>query len=128
LPDLKRCAGEVSRILKPGGVFVAFDPNRRNPFMWLYRDKESPFYSSNGVTENERPIIASQVAETFRHIGFDTATDYLSGLHYRYIASAGARRILPLYNFMDNVLFRPSWLKPYSAFILTRGRKTPKAK
>jgi hypothetical protein len=37
-----------------------------NPFMWLYRDRASPFYSLVGVTENARPILAAQVAEMFR--------------------------------------------------------------
>jgi len=45
-PDPRRLASEVNRVLKPGGRFVAFDPNRMNPFMWLYRDRTSPFYSS----------------------------------------------------------------------------------
>ena len=62
LPDPKRCAAEVFRVLRPGGRFVAFDPNRMNPFMWLYRDRSSPFYSSVGVTENERPVLAKAVA------------------------------------------------------------------
>ncbi len=34
LPDPSRCAAEVFRVLRPGGRFVAFDPNRMNPFMW----------------------------------------------------------------------------------------------
>ncbi|HET7911967.1 MAG TPA: methyltransferase domain-containing protein, partial [Pseudolabrys sp.] len=38
-PDPRRLAGEVSRVLRSGGRFVAFDPNRMNPFMWLYRDR-----------------------------------------------------------------------------------------
>ena len=45
-------------MLRPGGRFVAFDPNRMNPFMCLYRDRSSPFYSPVGVTENERPVLA----------------------------------------------------------------------
>ena len=46
-------------MLKPnGGRFVAFDPNRMNPFMWLYRDRASPFYSSVGVTENDCAVLA----------------------------------------------------------------------
>ena len=45
-------------MLRPGGRFVAFDPNRMNPFMWLYRDRSSPFYSPVGVTQNERPVLA----------------------------------------------------------------------
>ena len=47
-PDPRRLAAEVRRVLKPGGRFVAFDPNRMNPFMWLYRDRASPFYSPVG--------------------------------------------------------------------------------
>ncbi len=61
-PDPSRCAAEVFRVLRPGGRFVAFDPNRMNPFMWLYRDRASPFYSSLGVTANERPVLAREVA------------------------------------------------------------------
>src|SRR5437016_3056145 len=30
LPDPSLCATEVFRVLKPGGVFMAFDPNRMN--------------------------------------------------------------------------------------------------
>ena len=40
-PDPRRLAGEVRRVLRSGGRFVAFDPNRMNPFMWLYRDRAS---------------------------------------------------------------------------------------
>src|SRR5450432_2182695 len=48
LPDVSRCAAEVHRVLKPAGRFMAFDPNRANPFMFLYRDHSSPFYSPVG--------------------------------------------------------------------------------
>ena len=69
LPDPARCAAEVFRVLRPGGRFVAFDPNRMNPFMWLYRDRASPFYSPVGVTANERPVLAREVAGVFRRGG-----------------------------------------------------------
>lgn len=101
-PDPSLLATEVHRILKPGGRFVAIDPNRLNPFMWLYRDRASPFYSAIGVTENERPILARQAANVFRAQGFRVRTDYLAGLSYRYVASRRARTLLPIYNFIDN--------------------------
>jgi len=123
LPDVSRCAAEVHRVLKPAGRFMAFDPNRANPFMFLYRDHSSPFYSPVGVTENERPVIASQVAGVFEAANFRTGTEYLSGLAYRYIASPSARLVLPLYNCIDNWLFRPRFMKRYSPFILTYGEK-----
>jgi len=122
-PDPRRLIGEVHRVLKPGGRFVGFDPNRMNPFMWLYRDRASPFYSSTGVTENERPILAWRVAALFRDQGFDVRTDYLAGLAYRYIASQRTRALLPIYNFIDKVAFNTTMMRPFRPFVLMSGEK-----
>jgi SAM-dependent methyltransferase len=122
-PDPRRLAGEVRRVLRNGGRFVAFDPNRMNPFMWLYRDRASPFYSSVGVTENERPVLAWQIAEVFRNEGFRVRSDYLAGLSYRYVASRRMRVILPIYNFLDNVMFNLPIMQPLRPFVLTSGEK-----
>src|ERR1700722_1355786 len=121
LPDARLCAAEVMRVLRPKGRFVAFDPNRANPFMYLYRDRSSPFYSSVGVTVNERPVRAREVAETFRAAGLEVSTDYLSRLSYRYVASPLARVGLSIYHFIDNWMSRPDFMKPHSAFVLTYG-------
>jgi ubiquinone/menaquinone biosynthesis C-methylase UbiE len=123
LPDPRRCAAEVFRVLRPGGRFVAFDPNRMNPFMYFYRDRSSPFYSSIGVTENERPVLAREVADVFRTAGFTVNTDYLSQLQYRYVASARARWLLTIYNAIDSALFQPGFMRPFRAFVLTSGVK-----
>jgi ubiquinone/menaquinone biosynthesis C-methylase UbiE len=123
LPDPARCASEVFRVLKRGGSFVAFDPNRMNPFMYLYRDRSSPFYSSVGVTENERPVLAHQIAAVFRQAGFKVGTDFISDLNYRYLASSKLRWMLPAYNAIDRVLFAPSFMKPLRSFVLTYGEK-----
>jgi ubiquinone/menaquinone biosynthesis C-methylase UbiE len=122
-PDPRRLAAEVCRVLKRGGRFVAFDPNRMNPFMWLYRDRASPFYSSVGVTENERPILARQVAQIFRDEGFRVQTDYLAGLSYRYVASQRTRLLLPIYNFVDGFVFNLAIMTPLRPFVLTSGEK-----
>jgi SAM-dependent methyltransferase len=124
LPDLSRCAAEVFRILRPSGTFVAFDPNRHNPFMYLYRDRSSPFYSPVGVTENERPVLAHEVAAAFRQAGFRTGSDFMSGLKYRYVASRMARNLLPIYNFIDGYLFAPRLMRRYRAFVLSFGEKS----
>src|SRR5690349_11260790 len=118
-PDPRRLAGEVRRVLRSGGRFVAFDPNRINPFMWLYRDRASPFYSSVGVTENERPVLAWQIADVFRQAGFSVGTDHLSDLSYRYVASSRLRWVLPVYNTLDRNLFAPGFMKPFRSFVLT---------
>ncbi len=123
LPDPSRCAAEVFRVLKPGGSFVAFDPNRMNPFMYLYRDRSSPFYSSVGVTENERPVLAHEIAAVFGDSGFRVGTDYISDLNYRYLASSRLRWLLPAYNAIDRVLFAPNFMKPMRSFVLTYGKK-----
>jgi len=123
LPDCSRCAAEVFRVLRPGGRFVAFDPNRMNPFMWLYRDRSSPFYSSVGVTANERPVLAHEVAGVFRQAGFSVHTEYLSDLRYRYIASSRMRWLLPAYNAIDGVLFAPTFMQRFRAFVLTSGER-----
>ncbi len=122
-PDPSKCAAEVFRVLRPGGRFVAFDPNRMNPFMYLYRDRSSPFYSSVGVTENERPVLASETAEVFRKAGFTVGTDYLSNLRYRYVASAKVRWLLPIYNAIDGLLFGLPLTKRFRSFVLTFGEK-----
>jgi SAM-dependent methyltransferase len=124
-PDPRRLIAEVRRTLKPGGRFVGFDPNRLNPFMWLYRDRASPFYSSIGVTENERPIIAWRMAELFRNQNFRVRTDYLAGLAYRYVASQRTRALLPIYNFIDSIVFNTSIMKPFRPFVLISGEKLP---
>jgi len=94
-----------------------------NPFMYLYRDRSSPFYSSVGVTENERPVLAHQVAAIFRAIGFKVGTDYISDLNYRYLASSRLRWLLPAYNALDRVLFAPGFMRPFRSFVLTYGEK-----
>src|SRR6516165_1686391 len=122
-PDPSACANEVFRVLRPGGAFVAFDPNRMNPFMYLYRDHSSPFYSAVGVTENERPVLAHQIATIFQKSGFKVSTDYISNLSYRYLASSKLRWLLPAYNALDRLLFAPSFMKPMRSFVLTYGEK-----
>ncbi len=124
-PDPRRLAAEVRRILKPGGRFVAFDPNRMNPFMWLYRDRASPFYSSVGVTENERPILSWRIAKIFQEEGFRVQTAYLAGLAYRYVASQKTRTLLPIYNFIDQSVFNLAIMGPFRPFVLTSGERLP---
>jgi hypothetical protein len=94
-----------------------------NPFMWLYRDRASPFYSPLGVTENERPVLAREVAAVFERTGFTVSTHYLSGLAYRYVASWRAQLLLPVYNFIDAAVFGLGFMARLRPFVLTAGTK-----
>jgi ubiquinone/menaquinone biosynthesis C-methylase UbiE len=123
-PDPSPCAAEVFRVLRPHGRFLAFDPNRMNPFMWLYRDRTSPFYSPVGVTENERPVLAGEVAAVFARAGFSVSSHYLAGLAYRYVASPRARLVLPIYNLIDAGVFGLSFMERLRPFVLTAGVKS----
>ena len=123
LPDPSHCAHEVARTLKSGGKFFAFDPNRMNPFMYLYRDPDSPLYSNIGVTENERPIIPKDAARVFQNAGLVVRTSFLSGLSYRYVASSFVRQLLFVYNTIDQIAFKLPPLKRFSPFVLTFGYK-----
>jgi SAM-dependent methyltransferase len=122
-PDPAPCAQEAFRVLRPGGRFVAFDPNRMNPFMYLYRDRSSPFYSDVGVTKNERPVLAREVRATFERAGFAATSHYLSGLTYRYVASESTRRLLPVYNWIESRLFGLAVMRPLRSFVVTAGQK-----
>jgi ubiquinone/menaquinone biosynthesis C-methylase UbiE len=122
-PDPSPCAAETFRLLRPAGRFLAFDPNRMNPFMWLYRDRASPFYSSVGVTENERPALAREVRAVFTRAGFTVSSHYLAGLAYRYVASRRAQLVLPIYNVIDSVVFGLPAMERLRPFVLTAGAK-----
>lgn len=122
-PDPHLLARETYRVLRRGGRFVAFDPNRMNPLMWLYRDPSSPLYSQVGVTENERPILSGQVAAIFRDAGFAVRSDFLAGLPYRFVESAAARMALPIYNAIDRWIFTLPLLARLAPFALTAGEK-----
>ncbi len=123
LPDKSLCAEEVFRVLKPGGAFVGFDPNKANPFMWLYRNKSSPLHSEMGVSKNENPVSSAEVRKVFTKYGFNVKIEYLSGMHYKVIASSFLRPLLPLYNLVDDLIFRWKFVRKYRSFIISVGKK-----
>jgi ubiquinone/menaquinone biosynthesis C-methylase UbiE len=123
LPDPALCAREVFRVLKPKGQFVAFDPNRLNPFMYLYRDRSSPFYSSKGVTPNERPVLPGKVRKIFDGAGFNVSSSFVDGLTFRYVASDSAKGLLPIYNVFERFFFKPIWMRTLRSFVFTYGIK-----
>ena len=107
-PDLTRTVAECGRILKPGGILLACDPHRGNPAMWLYRCKNSPFYSSKGVTENEEPLAKAALDRAFQGRALRRRAGRGNFGHYvQAHRQPRALMFLPAYNLFDRCFDLP---------------------
>jgi hypothetical protein len=68
-------------------------------------------------------VLAGRVRAIFREADFAVTTDYLSGLSYRYVASARVRRLLSVYNFIDAHVFKFDIVRALRSFVITSGEK-----
>jgi SAM-dependent methyltransferase len=126
-PDLTRTVAECGRILKPGGILLACDPHRGNPAMWMYRCKNSPFYSSKGVTENEEPLAKAALFRAFQVEPFvEVQVSAISGITYKHIASRVALMFLPAYNLLDRCFDLPPLRDRFGSFLITYASKGAK--
>ena len=92
--------------------------------MWIFRNKKSPFYTSRGVTANERLLTAEEVGEVFNNQGFEAKTFAVSGISFQYVESEILKMLLPVYNFFDGLFGRIDFLSSrYGSFILTFAKK-----
>ncbi|MDW8055619.1 MAG: class I SAM-dependent methyltransferase [Elusimicrobiota bacterium] len=115
---------EIYRVLKFDGKFFAYEPNRKNPIMYLYRDPSSPFYSPLGVTKNERPLDKDEIARVLYKAGFSEVKIFAtSGIFYRYVESKIGFMILPLYNFWERIFSITPFAKDYGSFLIIFARK-----
>jgi len=122
--DFEPCLLEGYRILKNNGCVLSYDPNIKNPFMWLYRHPSSPFFSQKGKTENERLLPAKQVNSSLREAGFtNVMTPCISGVTFKYVASAMGRILLPLYNLFEILWGISPLASKFGSFIIGYGEK-----
>jgi len=118
--DFSLVVSECYRLLRKGGYIFAYDPNIKNPFMFLYRAKKSPFYSSKGVTPNEQPISSKQIKDIFSRFNFNKVEIYpISGVTYKYVESSLALYFIPIYNLIERFFDLPIVRKKFGSFLIT---------
>jgi SAM-dependent methyltransferase len=122
LPSLDKTLSESRRILKPGGRVFAYDPNGRNPAMWLYRSPRSPVHSREGLTVNERLLVSDEIENCLIGAGFrDVSSRGVSGIGFKYVKSSLLKKLLPTYNFLDRCLDRTPFGRRFGAFLVSYG-------
>ena len=124
VPDMSGVLSAVSRVVRPGGLVFAFDPNVRHPAMLLFRHPGSPLYRADGVTPDERPLQPSVLRQAFHDSGLVAIGQRCqSGIAYRAVAPKLLNRLLPAYNLADWVWEHIGAGRWFGAFAVTWGRR-----
>lgn len=122
-PDFTKVAKEAFRILKPGGHFFSYDPNKYNPAFWLYRSPSSPFSTREGITENERLLTSREISKVFARHSFDVDMTVISGINVKYVENQKSKVLLTAYNFLDKILALTPFARVIGAWIIGFGTK-----
>lgn len=123
-PNEEKCLAEGYRVLRNGGCMLSYDPNKKNPFMWLYRDPSSPFFSSVGKTDNERLLSAQAVSRVMKNVGFTSVdTHCIGGVTFKVVESQVGKLFLPIYNFVERFVGVLPLAKKYGSFLICYGEK-----
>ena len=122
--DFQLCLREGYRILKNGGCVLSFDPNGKNPAMWLYRHPSSPFFSPQGKTANERLLSGAEIGSALKKAGFtNVIARCKSGITFKYVASTVGRFLLPFYNLLEILWGISPLAAKYGSFVIGYGEK-----
>ena len=123
-PNEEKCLAEGFRVLKNGGCMLSYDPNKINPFMWLYRDPSSPFFSKVGKTDNERLLSAQGVSRVMKNVGFTCVDAHcISGVTFKTVESRMGKIFLPFYNIAERFIAILPLAKKYGSFLICYGEK-----
>jgi len=115
---------EATRVVKPGGFVFAFDPNLLNPPMLLFRCPQSPLYTQNGVSPNERPLMPGALRKAFEAAGLERIQQRCqSHIPYRAVAPKLMNAFIGVQNFADMILEYSQLGRIFGLFVVTCGRK-----
>jgi len=124
MPDYSLAIREAFRVLRPGGNAFAFDPNLLHPGMAVLRHPTSPFYLSEGVSPNERPLLPVSLRRAFTAAGFEGIRQRCRcGIIYRSVAPSEISRLLAIYNMADRLLAFCGLDRLVGTFVITAGTK-----
>jgi len=115
---------EAVRVVKPGGFVFAFDPNLLNPPMALFRCPQSPLYTQNGVSPNERPLMPGALRRALEGAALqDIQQRCQSHIPYRAVAPKLMNAFIGVQNFADMILEYSQLGRIFGLFTVTCGRK-----
>lgn len=93
--------------------------------MWVYRDPSSPFYSSIGVTPNERPISKREIKKELELIGFKEVKIFaVSGIEYKFIKDKKLLWLLKFYNLWERIFDKIFLSKIFGSFLVIYAEKS----
>jgi SAM-dependent methyltransferase len=124
IEDIGAALAAARQALRPGGWIFAFDPNLLHPAMLLFRHPRSPFYRTEGVSPDERPLQPRVLHAAFEEAGFSAIGQRCqSGIEYRAVAVKGLDALLPLYNRADVLWEKIGMGRWFGSFVVTWGQK-----
>jgi SAM-dependent methyltransferase len=122
--DMEGALAAAYRVLRPGGLVFAFDPNLLHPAMLLFRHPRSPFYNPDGVSPDEQPLLPRALRAAFGAAGFIAVGQRCqSDIPYRRVAPKGLDALLPLYNRADWLWEKSGLGRWLGTFVVTWAQK-----
>ncbi|MFO0812181.1 MAG: class I SAM-dependent methyltransferase [Gemmatales bacterium] len=102
IPEMRVALQQAFRVLRPGGLVFAYDPNVYHPAMALFRHPKSPLYSAKGVSPNEKPLKPRSIHKLLVECGYGNIRQWCqSNIPYRRVDIQSISSFLGIFNAID---------------------------